>query len=194
MKRKNLLFGTLFLMTLWVLVACGQRSAPPEVGTELTNLQEKAFLNHLAGLCGLSFEGQQLYMREGRESWEDKHFVMHVTVCEDDRVYVPFHLDDDHSRTWMFLVEEGRLRFRHDHRDPDGTPQRSTMYGGYSDGQGSEFVQYFPADDYTIDNRISSANSIWIVELAEDLSTFSYSLVAGETLIFKGEFDLTKPI
>ncbi len=49
-------------------------------------------------------------MAEGRESWAHMEFIMHVTLCEDDRIFVPFHLDDDHSRTWMFLVEDGKMR------------------------------------------------------------------------------------
>ncbi len=174
------------------LYSCGG-SKKRSLGSELINPAEKAFFNNLAVFCGQSFEGEQAYMREGRESWDHMHFVMHVTVCEDDRIHIPFHLDEDHSRTWMFLVEDGKLRFRHDHRDPDGTPQRATMYGGYADGNGTAYKQYFPADDYTIENRISSPSSIWIVELAEDLSSFSYSLFAGETKIFRADFDLTNP-
>ena len=193
---KKAIFITLVFMAFGMVVlnSCGSRGGHDVVGSELTDPNEQAFFNNLAQLCGQSFEGQQEYMREGRESWEDMYFVMHVTVCENDSIHAPFHLDDDHSRTWMFLVEEGRLRFRHDHRDPDGTPQQSTMYGGYADGNGSAFKQYFPADDYTIDNRLSSPNSVWIVELAEDMSTYSYSLHAGDTKIFKASFDLENPL
>ena len=194
MKRNLLLLSSLLVVFLIAMCSCGSRDGQAVLGTELLNPEEQAFFNNLAQLCGQSFEGQQEYMHEGRESWEDMHFVMHVTVCENDSIYLPFHIDDDHSRTWMFLVEDGKLRFRHDHRDPDGTPQRSTMYGGYADGNGTAFRQYFPADDYTIDNRLSSPSSVWIVELAEDMSTYSYSLHAGDTKIFKASFDLTNPL
>ncbi len=192
MKRFQFIFLAFLPFLFLSLSGCGP--SQPKVGSELVNPVEKAFLNNLASLCGQSFEGEEAYMRAGRESWAHMYFVMHVTVCEDEKVYVPFHLDEDHSRTWMFLVEDGKLRFRHDHRDPDGTPHQATMYGGYANGEGTAFKQYFPADDYTIDNRISSANSLWIVELAEDLSTFSYTLFAGETKIFRADFDLTNPL
>jgi len=193
-KHMKLLSLIALIAGMLLLNSCGLRSDDATLGTELENPTEQAFFNNLAQLCGQSFEGQQEYMREGRESWEDMHFVMHATVCENDSIYLPFHIDDDHSRTWMFLVEDGKLRFRHDHRDPDGTPQRSTMYGGYADDNGTAFRQYFPADDYTIDNRLSSPSSVWIVELAEDMSTYSYSLHAGDTKIFKASFDLTNPL
>ncbi len=164
------------------------------LGSELTDAQERAFLNNIAQLCGQTFSGGETFIAEGRESWADKQFVMHVTVCEDDRVYVPFHLDDDHSRTWMFLVEDGRLRFRHDHRHEDGTPEDITMYGGYSDGLGTSLLQSFPADEFTCEMLPTACNAIWRVFLSEDLKTFSYQLHYGDELLFEGAFDISKNI
>lgn len=166
----------------------------PVVGSELINTQERAFLNNIAQLCGQTFAGRETFIAEGRESWADKSFVMHITVCEDDRVYVPFHLDNDHSRTWMFLVEDGRLRFRHDHRHEDGTPEEITMYGGYADGDGTSLLQNFPADDYTCEMLPTSCDAVWRVFLSEDLSTFSYQLLYQEELLFEGAFDISKNI
>lgn len=164
------------------------------VGSELINPLERAFLNNIAMLCGQTFAGQETFIAEGRESWADKQFVMHVTVCEDDRVYVPFHLDDDHSRTWMFLVEDGRLRFRHDHRHDDGTPEEITMYGGYADGSGTSLLQSFPADDYTCKMLPTSCNAMWRVFLSDDLKTFSYQLLYDDELLFEGAFDISNNI
>ncbi len=164
------------------------------VGSELSNPLERAFLNNIAQLCGQTFAGQETFIAEGRESWADKKFVMHVTVCEDNRVYVPFHLDDDQSRTWMFLVENGRLRFRHDHRHDDGTSEEITMYGGYADGNGSSLLQSFPADDYTCKMLPTACNAIWRVFLSDDLTTFSYQLLYEEELLFEGAFDISKNI
>ncbi|MGF1585078.1 MAG: hypothetical protein ACFCUM_07140 [Bacteroidales bacterium] len=155
---------------------------------------ERAFLDNLSGLCGQSFRGKELYTAPGRDSWAEKEFVMHVTVCEDDRVHIPFHLDDDHSRTWMFLAEENGLRFRHDHRHEDGTPEDQTLYGGYADGTGSAFLQKFPADQYTIDLLTDTLGREWRVILAEDLSTMTYQLHYSGQLMFAAEFDLTEPI
>jgi len=164
------------------------------IGSELNNDQERAFLNNIAQLCGQTFAGKESFIAEGRDSWAHKNFVMHVTVCEDDRVYVPFHLDDDHSRTWMFLVEEGRLRFRHDHRHEDGTPEEATMYGGYADGQGTSLRQSFPADEYTCELLPTACDAVWKVFLSEDLSAFTYQLLDQGELLFEGTFDISNPI
>ncbi len=180
----------LFLTILILSSGCDQG---PSVGSELTDPDEKAFFNNLAQYYGQSFRGEQTYMAEGRESWGHMDFVMHVTLCEDDRIHIPFHLDEDHSRTWMFLVEEGRLRFRHDHRHEDGTPEAITMYGGYADGNGSALRQDFPADEYTCELIPTSCHAVWRVELTEDPRSFSYMLLSHGEELFRARFDLEHP-
>jgi hypothetical protein len=191
MRFKILLLSFILLIG----VSCARYRSSQQITENVqAKIAEKAFLKNLAGFCGKSFRGKETYTAPGRQSWAEKNFVMHVTVCEPDRVYIPFHLDDDHSRTWMFLLEEDNLRFRHDHRHEDGTPEQLTLYGGYADGRGTEFIQKFPADDYT--NSLLDDNAIreWKVELAEDLSIFSYHLLYNNEIVFSAEFDLTNPL
>lgn len=189
----------IFICMLLIFAGCGPSPSGQtgEVGVVAEdNLldTERAFMDNLAKLCGKSFRGQEVYMAPGRESWADKDFVMHVVVCEEDRVHIPFHLDDDTSRTWLFLVEDGRLRFRHDHRHPDGTPEESTLYGGYADGNGTAFAQYFPADQYTIELLVDTLNRQWNIILDEDLRSFSYQLQYHGEVVFRADFDLSNPI
>lgn len=195
--KNTMLSVNLIIAACLILTSCGGRSSQtdiPALGSELVVTEERAFFNNLAAHCGESFEGEQTFLAEGRESWEDKDFIMHVTICEDDRIYVPFHLSDDHSRTWMFLVEDGRLRFRHDHRHEDGTPEEVTMYGGYADGEGTHYRQDFPADEYTCEMLPTACNAVWRVELTEDPPAFSYSLFDDGELLFSATFDLSEPL
>ncbi len=190
--------------TMAILTSCGGRPSgeqevledPQLLGQSVDDLHvaERGFLENLARLCGQSFRGQETYMAPGRESWAHMDFVMHVVVCEQDRVHIPFHLDDDQSRTWMFLVEEGRLRFRHDHRYPDGTPEELTLYGGYADGSGTEFAQSFPADQYTIDLLTDTLGRQWNIVMDENLTNFSYQLQYMDEIVFQADFDLTSPL
>ena len=191
----------LILMTLAFLLSyCGsgprqdQSAEAMDEAEKILPDSEMAFLNNLKSLCGQSFRGQETYMQEGRESWAGKDLVMHVTVCEPDHVHIPFHIDDDYSRTWMFLAEDGRLRFRHDHRHEDGTPEDQTLYGGYSDGTGDAFRQHFPADDYTIDHLTDTLNREWNVVLNEEMTNFSYRLLYHGKIVFQADFDLTEPL
>jgi hypothetical protein len=193
--KKLLLLG---FTALVIMGGCGQRQSQ-ETNNDTTEIVmisdgERAFLNNLASLCGKSFKGQEVYMQAGRESWAGKNLVMHVTVCDENFVHIPFHIDDDQSRTWMFLVEDGRLRFRHDHRHEDGTPEDQTLYGGYADGSGDEYRQYFPADGYTIELLNDDRGRQWNVMLNEDMTRFTYQLLYHGEVVFAAEFDLTNPV
>ena len=99
-----------FLAISLLVISCGHRDRENSAGREgmldrLEQLEaplsdaEKGFMNNLSSLCGKSFRGQEIYSAPGRESWADRDFVMHVTVCETDRVHIPFHLNEDRSRT-----------------------------------------------------------------------------------------------
>ncbi len=186
------------LVVLLMAAGCGQRrqvSESNEMDAEVTvDANQQAFFNNLARLCGKSFAGRQVYMIPENESWSHLNFVIHVAVCDNEKVHIPFHLSEDHSRTWMFLWEEGRLRFRHDHRHQNGTPEEITLYGGYASRRGTPFVQYFPADDYTCQLIPYASTNEWIVEITEDLSTLTYKLTRNGIMRFEAVFDLTKPI
>ena len=187
----------IMLLAVASLAACSQSPARDNASSlydskPMLTSSQKQFMQNLASLCGNSYQGRQAYMQPGRESWEDRSFVMHVTVCNADSILIPFHLDEDRSRTWVFAIEDQGLRFRHDHRYEDGTPHRVTLYGGYADNEkGTAFQQFFPADEYTCVNFPHSCEATWTVELAEDMSLFSYRLFSrtGE-LIFQADFEL----
>lgn len=197
---KNLII----VFSVILMLSCGPRQETStelhstEVAAELFTFQDNmsaAFFENMKTLCGKSFSGKQVYMKEGRESWEDKTMVMHVTVCDDDQIQIPFHMDQDQSRTWMFINEEGQLRFRHDHRHEDGTPEDLTLYGGYADTErGTAFMQVFPADEYTLEIHPRSENSEWVVALKDDMGIFSYSLYSQGELLFEAHFDLTQAL
>lgn len=152
------------------------------------------FVANLASLCGKSFSGEQMYRSHHGESWAGRSMIMHVTVCNDDKVHIPFHVDDDHSRTWMFIAEDGKLRFRHQHLHEDGTHEEGSMYGGYADEKGTALVQYFPADAYTGTVIEGGGGNLWTVAMDKDLTWFSYRLDRDGEKRFEILFDLTKPL
>lgn len=188
----------LTLALLMLMFACDnpatKESEPKQDAENMLSEQEQTFFDHLRALCGNSYAGEETFMAEGRESWAHYDFIMHVTVCTDNRVHIPFHLSDDHSRTWLFLIEDGKLRFRHDHHHEDGTPEDQTLYGGYASGKGTAFVQHFPADEYTVELLQDTLGRQWDIRLEENLSRMTYQLRYHGELVFEAAFDLTGPI
>jgi hypothetical protein len=57
---------------------------------------------------------------------------MHVRTCSENALRIPFHVGDDHSRTWVITRTENGLRLKHDHRHEDGSEDAVTQYGGDS--------------------------------------------------------------
>ncbi len=191
------MFSRFFTLLLIIVVSCSspsQRRQNPEGASMHKSQAHEAFLKNLSGLCGKSFRGEQVYRSHHGESWADRLMIMHVTVCEDEKVHIPFHVDDDHSRTWMFFLENGRLRFRHQHLHEDGTHEEGSLYGGYADERGDAFVQYFPADEYTGQVIEGGGGNLWIVALDEDLTWLSYRLDRDGEKRFEIRFDLSNPI
>jgi hypothetical protein len=197
-KMKMKIITTLLIAAFaFIVISCGEKKEKVVEDTiEFVqfNDAEVSFLKNLASLCGQSFAGKQTYSKDGRDSWADKKLVMHVTVCEEDKVHIPFHVDENKSRTWMFMFADGKLRFRHDHRHEDGTPEDQTLYGGYSDGKGSDIAQCFPEDEYTKELLKDGLKRQWNVSLNEDMSKFIYDLIIDDIIVFTAEFDLTKPL
>lgn len=181
-----------------MMMACGGPSEPASeeatTAPPVLSEAEQSFMANLLSLCGKSFQGEETFMAEGRESWADKLLVMHVAYCDEDEVRIPFHVDDDHSRTWIFMTEDGRLRFRHDHRHADGTPEDLTLYGGYANGEGSRFIQHFPADAYTVRMLQDTLGRQWDIAFADNMSIMTYQLRYDNELMFEASFDLLNPI
>ncbi len=196
MKRSYLL--PILLLMLFVS-ACGPRTQPSEDRAELPPDQlisetHQAFFDNLASLCGKSFAGKQIYRSHHASGWAHLDMVMHVNVCENDQILIPFHVGEDRSRTWMFLVEDGMLRLRHDHRYPDGTPEEESLYGGYADNRGTAFVQHFPADEYTAGLIDDGGGNVWTIMIDEAFTTYTYRLERDGEKRLRVDFDLTKPL
>lgn len=192
-------FLILFTLMLFSLTGCGPRQQATDDGSDqhpghLISETHQAFFNNLASLCGKSFAGEQIYRSHHASGWADLDMVMHVTVCEPDQILIPFHVGEDQSRTWMFLAENGRLRFRHDHRYPDGTPEEENLYGGYADMSGDPFVQHFPADAYTANLIDGGGGNVWTVKIDEDFTTFTYRLERDGEKRLRVDFDLSNPL
>lgn len=189
----------LALTAVFACVSCGPRTQPAEEKTEavgylLVSEAHQDFFRNLASLCGQSFAGEQIYRSHHASGWAHLEMVMRVEVCENDRIHIPFRVGEDTSRTWMFLVEDGKLRFRHDHRYPDGTPEDENLYGGYADNSGTAFVQHFPADDYTAALIDGGGGNVWTVRIDEGFNTLTYRLERDGEKRMRVDFDLNNPL
>lgn len=157
----------------------------------------------IAAHCGQAFEGRVVEdtpAPTGKDPFAGQRLVMHVRGCADPahELRIPFHVGDDHSRTWVLTRTENGLRLKHDHRHPDGSADAITLYGGDSTPPGTAERQQFPADTDSVamfrraDMRASTFNT-WAMEIDPD-QTFVYELTRPEGRRFRVKFDLSRPV
>ncbi|WP_345303137.1 hypothetical protein [Lysobacter hankyongensis] len=176
--------------------------AAPAPGVS-TSLLTHAFMTAINRHCGNAYAGRVLVDTPATPDspFAGKPLVMHVRDCGDDEVRIPFHVGEDHSRTWVFLRVPAGLQLKHDHRHEDGSPDAVTMYGGDSSGgrltnKGLIRIE-FPVDAESIasfkaNGLPASVANTWAVELSQD--RFVYELSRPNGRLFRVEFDLANPV
>ncbi|HRP85955.1 MAG TPA: hypothetical protein PLS34_00365 [Gammaproteobacteria bacterium] len=187
--------GTIALVTLAVLAGVS-----PAVAADGAQHPADAFLERLALHCGQAFAGHIVANEPAQpdDPFDGKTLVMHVRECGPGEVKVPFHVGDDHSRTWVLTRTDTGLRLKHDHRHEDGTDDAVTMYGGDTAAPGTASRQEFPVDQYSIDMFVreglnASLQNTWAMEI-EPGKRFLYELARPSGRLFQVEFDLTAPV
>lgn len=164
------------------------------------------FLAAIARHCGEAFAGRIITNEPAPapgaepDPFEGKELVMHVRDCSNrkEELRIPFHVGDDHSRTWILTRTEHGLRLKHDHRKPDGSEDPVTMYGGESQNAGTAQRQEFPVDAESIalfekEGLNASVTNTWAMEI-EPGKRFVYELARPGGRKFQVEFDLTKTV
>lgn len=186
-----------------VLLALALAPARAVVPVEQEGEAADAFLAALSSLCGKAYAGRVVANEPAAapgappDPFEGKALVMHVRECTPHQVRVPFHVGDDHSRTWVITRTLDGLRLKHDHRHEDGAPDVLTMYGGDTTTPGTAQRQEFPADAeskalFERQGLKASMTNVWAIEL-EPGRRYVYEL-ARPGRLFRVEFDLAKPV
>ncbi len=180
---KRILFTALLAMS-----ACAGEKSEPVAPAD-------AFMASIAAHCGKSYAGRVVSTDEADANFAKETLVMQVRECSDDVLRIPFHVGDDHSRTWVVSRNEDGLRLKHDHRHEDGSEDVVTQYGGDS-GAVTATRAEFPVDQFSIElfqreGLTASVTNIWAMEITDAM--FAYEL-SRENRFFRVEFDLAVPV
>ncbi len=192
-----------FLPLAGALLMSACNSQRDTVAHDVSQAPADAFMAAVAAHCGKAFEGRIAVNEpktDAADPFDGKRLVMHVRGCEDPahQLRIPFHVGDDHSRTWVLTRTDTGLRLKHDHRHADGSPDAVTMYGGDSKPPGTAQRQAFPVDADSVamfrkaDMAVSTTNT-WAMEIEPD-ERFVYELTRPDGRRFQVVFDLSKPV
>jgi hypothetical protein len=166
--------------TALLLAACAVRAPGPE----RAGRAQDAFWQNLQALCEGAAEGRLLQAPDAQIS-PDSRLVVHFRECGEEELRFPLHVDDNRSRTWVFIRHADRLELRHDHRHADGTEEANTWYGATTLDQGTATRQEFVSDR----NGVLGG---WRVEIAPG-RRFTYGTIRAGEWRHHLEFDLTQP-
>ena len=192
----------LLLAATMLLTACATPdAAAPAVSTKPATTAADTFYKNIAALCGKSFAGRIVANTPASatpDSFEGKALVMQVRECSETELRIPFHVGEDHSRTWVISRQGTGLRLKHDHRHADGSPDATTMYGGDTSDAGTAQRQEFPVDAGSIamfqaQGMQASLTNTWAMEIMPG-SEFVYELSRPGGRLFRVSFDLTRPV
>ncbi|WP_448213857.1 hypothetical protein [Colwellia sp. MEBiC06753] len=155
-----------------------------------------AFFSAIKAHCGKAYAGKVVVDNSNSTAFANKKLIMHVRVCNDEQLQIPFHVGDNASRTWIITKTGSGLSLKHDHRHQDGSFDEQTMYGGHTIDAGWPQVQSFPADQYskelfTAHGIPQSNGNTWQMFIYPE--KFTYRLVR-QGREFTVDFDLTQPI
>ncbi|WP_037316452.1 hypothetical protein [Salegentibacter sp. Hel_I_6] len=156
------------------------------------NSPSEEFWSNLQNHCRKTYEGT-ITEGMGNDDFDGKKLIMHVRSCEENEIKIPFFVGENKSRTWILTLEDDKIQLKHDHRQPDGSEDKITQYGGTSSNTGLANIQVFPADEETAALIPAAATNVWWITLNEEI--FSYNLKRiGSKNNFTVEFDLSKPV
>lgn len=194
----------LFFLSCSLLLSCGPAGESKntdkmeEGATEVMEDEQntlkvyQAFLSNLAERCGQSFVGKAVYPQDEDHEFYGQPLLMTIALCEENQVHIPLQVGENRSRTWMLEISEERLSLKHDHRHEDGTPEELTMYGGFASGDGTEWSQFFPADEETAKMLPEAATNVWNMVIYPEEEKFEYILHRHGNLRFHAVFDWSK--
>jgi hypothetical protein len=159
----------------------------PPLWAEADEAPHEVFWRHLQSLCPGAAAGSVLQIPEGdTQIAMDAGLVVHFWECGEDELRFPLHVDDNRSRTWVFIRHADGLELRHDHRHRDGTEESNTWYGATTIDAGTETTQEF----VTVRNGMRSG---WRVAI-EPGERFTYGTIRGGEWRHHLEFDLPQPV
>lgn len=179
MKRNPKLLLFLLLILLNACSSSGKEESKQH--TYFAMLQE---------MCGEEFKGETVFPDDPEHEMYGADLYMKIESCSEDEIRMPFHVNDDRSRTWVLSKTDQGLLLKHDHRDPGtGIEHDLTQYGGYSNVHGAKNIQYFEADEQTAQMLPEAATNVWMMEVNPEEGTFTYYLERNDQPRYKAEFE-----
>ena len=145
---------------------------------------QDAFWTRLQALCEAAAPGELLQAPD-EQIPPGAALVVHFWECGEGELRFPLHVNDNRSRTWVFIRHDDHLELRHDHRHEDGTEEGNTWYGATTLTAGTATRQEFVTDR-------DGVMGGWAVEIEPGVH-YTYGTIRDGEWRHHLRFDLTTP-
>ena len=154
------------------------------------NPANDAFYHSLESMLGRRIVGQTIYPEAKSELFAGQLISLEVTDCTKSEMRIPIYIGEKVYRT--LLLERTPMGFflKHENKKADGRAHEINLYGGHTKGNGTAYLQFFPADTYTRNLMSLSTPSVWTLAFSSDYSTFSYLVESNGKLEMQIDFNL----
>lgn len=160
--------------------------------TALADAPVPSLFDFLRGLDGKTYPGQMTYPADAAHEM-NKPMSITVQVVSQDEIRIPLQVGKDRSRTWVLTRSGSAVALKHDHRHPDGSPDKVTNYGGVDSHPGLGVELVFPADEETQTLLPEAASNAWSLRISPDGKRLFYYLERHSKPRFEAAFDLATP-
>ncbi len=156
----------------------------PNESRRVTSLApQDEFWSNLRALCESAAPGKLLKAPPGDTQIDPSAtLVVHFWECGETELRFPLHVNENRSRTWVFIRHTDSIELRHDHRESDGSESRNTWYGAATMSEGTATRQDFATER-------NGTSSGWRVEV-EPGKRFVYGTARNGEFRHHLEFDL----
>jgi len=150
----------------------------------------EAFYQSLESLQGRMVQGQTIYPEGKWAPFAGQAISMEVASSTNSEMRIPIYIGGKVYRTLILERTPIGFMLKHENKTEDGHSADINLYGGHTKGNGTAFMQFFPADTYTKNLLSLSTPSVWTLAFSSDRSTFSYLVESDGKLQMQIDFNL----
>ncbi len=195
MSRSVRARATLPMLSMLVMATSGCGTTEDSAAANAEQDSHSRFLASLSAHCGEAFPGRLVLEPDGDTMLTGTELLLlHFHHCDTEEVRIPFHIEVvetgawDSSRTWYLMRSGNHLELRHDHRQPDGSEDSRTWYGGLAMGGGTANRQDFASPERT---AAAGAPVGWRIEIEPGVH-YRYGTTHDGAYDWMIEFDLSE--
>lgn len=148
------------------------------------------FYRSLGSMQGRRITGQTIYPESKAGLFAEQPISLEVIYCTKSQIRIPIYVGATVYRTLILERTPTGFFLKHEHKKAGGQSHEINLYGGHTQGNGTAFMQFFPADTYTKNLMSLSTSSVWTLAFSSDYSTFSYLVESNGKLEMQIDFNL----